>query len=326
MVDEHNNGCRLEKKDDRDDQAEQILGSQPFDWRKGWDIRDKFKLKVESQNGSLSCVGQAISKYAEIFSGNKDLSARDVYSRIYLEKYGGGAYIRNGFSLVVKRGVCSENMAASYECFETKNKDGFCSVCNPPSEKFMRKVPVYVEEDALKAKAERYAVIKHNNDIDTVADIISRSQGAVTGVNLTREGWKSHPFVRPPQSGEKIYGHAILLCAAKMIKGKKTIIFLNSYGKNWGNLGYGYLDEDYFKSGDVFNIRIFYYNKKTMKIIGHKKTKKQYLLGEDNVIRWIFNTTLLEQLHSAGIVNKNEIEWVDNISDYIMGDTWAIIK
>lgn len=67
-------------------------------------------------------------------------------------------------------------------------------------------------------------------------------------------------------------------------------------------------------------------NNKKMKIIGDNKSKRQFLLGEDNVIRWIFNATLLEQLHSAGIVNKNEVEWTDDISQFIMGNTWAVIK
>ena len=315
------NGCHLEKLDERDDLAEEILGAKPFDWKKGWDIRNEIKLKVESQGRSLSCCGQAISKYAEIFTSNKDLSARDIYSRIFLADWGGGAWIRDGMSLVVKRGVCGENMASSYECFETKDKDGFRSVCNPPSEKFMRKVPVYVEEDALKAKAERYAVIKHQNNIDTVADIISRSKGAVTGVRLTREGWKDHPFVRPPKSGEKTYGHAIYIGFAKIIKGKKVIGFLNSYGKNWGNLGWGYLDEDYFKNNNIFNIRVFYYNnqKDMLKLIGTKGDKKQYMVGKDNVVDWIVNSNTLEKLHSRGIVNKNEVEWKDNLDGYIKG-------
>ena len=56
-----------------------------------------------------------------------------------------------------------------------------------------------------------------------------------------------------------------------------------------------------------------------LKIIGDKRDKKQYLLGEDKVIDWIVNSNTLEKLHSRGIVNKNEVEWKDNLDGYIMG-------
>ena len=319
-------GCQLEEMDSRDHIAEEVLGAEPFSWERGYNVEDEVgKLKVEHQGRSLSCVGQAISKYVEVFMKNSDRSARDIYSRIFLKEYGGGAFIRAGMKQATKIGVCKEAFMPSYPAG------------NPPSEEFMRRLgenPTTIA-DALTAKAERYAVIQHWSDMDKIADILSRSRGVVTGVQLSREGWKNPPFVRPPKEGEKTYGHAIYLGKAKLINGKKYIGFLNSYGDKWGENGWGWMDRDYFSAyvkgartvPAVFNLRILYYNQNTMlKIIGDSKTKKQYLLGEDNVIRWIFNQTLLEQLHSAGVINKNEIEWVDDIGRFIKGDIWAVIK
>ena len=71
----------------------------------------------------------------------------------------------------------------------------------------------------------------------------------------------------------------------------------------------------------------FYKNKlNTMKqIIGDEKTKRQYLLGDDGLYRWIYNVTLLNELHDAGIVDKHEVSWIEIDATKIV-NTWAVIK
>jgi len=61
-------------------------------------------------------------------------------------------------------------------------------------------------------------------------------------------------------------------------------------------------------------------------LIGVKSTGRQYLLGNDGIYRWIFNETLLNELHNAGVINKAKIKWVDAIDDTLIGDPWAVIK
>lgn len=318
--------CKIEDIDSRDHIAEEVLGAKPFSWEKGYNIEDEVgKLKVEHQGRSLSCVGNAISKYVEVFMKNSDRSARDIYSRIFLKEYGGGAFIRAGMKQATKIGVCKEALMPSYDAG------------NPPSEEFMRRLeenPATIA-DALTAKAESYAVIQHHSNMDTIADILSRSRGVVTGVKLSREGWRNSPFVRPPKEGEKTYGHAIYLGKAKLISGKKYIKFLNSYGDKWGDKGWGYLDRDYFRAyvkgartvPAVFNLRILYYsNNKKMKIIGDKRNLKQFIVGDDKKLHWIFNETVLETFHSMGAIDKNNIEWKDNLDEYTLSEPIVIAK
>lgn len=90
----------------------------PFDWNKGFSVEERAgKLKVDHQNGSSSCVAQAWSKYQEVLEAIEgikvDLSAKDIYSRIFQPQ--GGAYIMDGAKLLVNRGVVKESINPSYE-------------------------------------------------------------------------------------------------------------------------------------------------------------------------------------------------------------------
>ena len=319
-----NPGCILDTPDSRDYIIEDILGAPAkFSWDKGFDIEKEIgqKLKVETQGSSSSCVAQAFSKYLEVLEivdkSFTDLSAKDIYSRIYIPPRG-GARLRDGAKLAVSRGVATEISNPSY-------MNG-----KPPTEKFMREKIEGLEAEAKKFQSKSYATTTHNS-IDFFASYIRDHHGLVSGVLGDNDGWHS-AFVKPPKTIK--WGHGIYFGRARLINGKKYLGFLNSWSKNWGNDGWGWLDEDYFGTVKYKNILFNLWalldikqtNKNNMlKIIGDKKTKQQYLLGKDNVLRWIFNTTLLEQIHSAGIADKNKVEWKDDLSRYIMGKPIAII-
>jgi len=64
---------------------------------------------------------------------------------------------------------------------------------------------------------------------------------------------------------------------------------------------------------------------KTMKIIGDKRDNKQYAQGGDGKLHWLYSTTVLEVLHNSGVVNKNEVEWRDNLEGIEIGETLAVI-
>lgn len=63
-----------------------------------------------------------------------------------------------------------------------------------------------------------------------------------------------------------------------------------------------------------------------LKIIGDKRNGRQYVVGIDDKLRWIFNETILNELYEAGIVNKFEVDWRDNIDNLVVGDIIAVIK
>lgn len=235
--------------DPRDIQyGDYIAGAPAVDWSRPYDVRTVIgDLPVNNQGGSLSCVGQASSKLAEIaeaFEAKKQtrLSARDVYSRIYVPE--GGAYGYRGLSAIVQRGVATEQRVPSY-LYPDKE---------PPTEAFMRtqdNSPEAVEEAKVRV-AGNYAHLSQN--IDEMAYAIEHQNGIVFGVVGTNEAWNwGITIPRPPQSGESVWYHFVVGVGFKIINGKKHIVVLNSWSEQWGDNGYCYIPEDYITGGWTFN-------------------------------------------------------------------------
>jgi len=64
--------------------------------------------------------------------------------------------------------------------------------------------------------------------------------GAIlAGFRGSNEGWQT-AYIRPPRTGENIWGHAILLVGYN----ENYLIFQNSWGE-WGDKGYGYISREY---------------------------------------------------------------------------------
>lgn len=228
--------------DTRDYIYEDMCGAEEhFDWNKGYDVEAEMsqhmgrpmKLKVESQNGSLSCVGQATAKYVEVLSvfDEKflpDLSAKDVYQAIHLP--GGTAIIRDAMKFVVDNGVDHEASVPSYQNGQA------------PSEAFMQaKVPRNAEQ-AKRFKALSYLRTTHN-DIDFMAAMIRDNHGLVSSYQGDSVNW-SAKFMTPPK--KPTYSHAVYFGKAKMINGKKYLGLLNSGGTKVGDQGWQWMGEDYF--------------------------------------------------------------------------------
>lgn len=67
-------------------------------------------------------------------------------------------------------------------------------------------------------------------------------------------------------------------------------------------------------------------NMEKLRLIGDKSTGKQYILGINNRLRWIFNPTILNAAHDMGIIDKNQVNWQPDISGYEIDDPLAVIK
>jgi len=269
-------GAVPDPPDNRDYYFEKVFGEAEFDWKKGYDVEREIgeKLKVENQNGSSSCVAQAFSKYAEVLEvvENRkftDLSARDIYSRIYLPT--GGAYLRAGARLMVKRGVLTEKTCPSYE----RGK--------PPKEPFMREKVEGKDKEAMVYASKAYYTTWHKSNFDMIARLIETGHGAVTGVSGTNSGWKTGN-VKPPKAGEKTWGHAIFLGKAALKNGRKKLGFLNSWSSRWGENGWGWLGEEYSKF--IFSIwtLIDKPNVTSMLKLKIDKNNDQYLVDEKTEI------------------------------------------
>lgn len=302
-------GCPKQPVDRRD----VCLGDIPYtpdpdapSWEQGFDNEKKYgKLKREHQGSSLSCVSQAWSKYLEMLNKIEegdftDLSARDIYSQIYLPN--GGAFIRQGGKVAVNKGNCKEALMPSYE-------NG-----KPPTEQFMRNrddASEITEQDALivKAKEKRFVALSEvltPDDWEHIRQVIWQFGGFVSGYKR----------------------HCMYASAYGMKNGKKFIKFVNSYGE--GSDRY-YFEDDGYPIYDITFLIDLPNTWSQMKIIGDKRDKRQYLCGADKVLHWIFgqpnqDSVFLQELHDAGIINKGEVEWKDNLDGYKIGSPWASLN
>jgi len=221
-------------------------GAPSVNWSEGHNVLKELglTLPIKNQGSSGSCVGQAWAYLAEIkeFVENRSftlLSPRDIYSRIWLPP-DGGAYGYKGGSILAARGVATDAFVSSYI-------NG-----NPPTEDWMRRRDdsEIVTRNARIRKASGYGHVTLT--MDEIAYAIQQQQGIVLGVHGTNEGW-GDGFVRPPLPAERIWGHFLVATGFGTIGGKRYIYGPNSWSDQWGENGYYFLSEDYFRQNYVFN-------------------------------------------------------------------------
>jgi len=246
---EKGTGFVPDTEDSRDKEYDHLAyGASPFDWNKGFDIEAEtgIKLKANDQNGSLSCVGQGVSKYVFVMNyietgTQTDLYAKSVYSQIAFPK--GTSSIRDAFKLLKDYGINEEVDVPSYE----KGK--------PPSEKFMAEKKWLNDELKSKAKtykSKEYRAIMDKKNIDTVAQAIRDNYGVVMGFDGENNGtWHS---THPQTPSKRAWSHCIYGGKAKLIDGKKYVGFLNSWGEDVGEDGWQWFGEEWFKDGWTSNI------------------------------------------------------------------------
>lgn len=244
-----NPGARKRAADPRDVAYRDLIAGAPqVDWSHDFDLLHSIglNLPLKDQGGSGSCVGQASSYLAEIAEFSETgrftrLSARDIYSRIYIPPEG-GAYGYKGMSVICGRGIATDLSVSSY-------MNGL-----PPTETFMRQqnnTPSVIQE-ALVRKGKNYAIVD-TKSIDEIAYAIEHQRGVVFGVAGSNEGWQTG-MVRPPEGDERQWGHFLVATKRAVINGVRGIMGPNSWSERWGSLGgYYFIPEDYFSRGFAFN-------------------------------------------------------------------------
>jgi len=235
-------GCIKQPFDVRDYRLEKIAGNFDFSF---FSLRDKI-IKVKDQGSSGSCVGQSFSYYSEILNSIEtqskiQLSARDVYSKIYLKE--SGAYLRDACKKLVSEGICLEMKVASY-------KAG-----NPPTEDFMRKrndISKEDEEEGMTYWAKNYFTW-NTYDWEMLKKAIRIGNGAVIGAFGNNPCWQEAKLEVPVSVYACPWAHAIYCTGVVKIDGKEYIEFVNSWGDKWGDNGFGYLPKEYVEKGFIFN-------------------------------------------------------------------------
>jgi hypothetical protein len=296
-----------DRVDDRDFIYEDLVGGgEPFDWNKGYDVEEEIsdklgketKLKVENQGRSLSCVGQGISKYAEVLnvfdeSILRDFSAKDIYQPI--RHPNGCAMISNGMKWLVEHGVEEEQYVQSYD-------NG-----KPPTEAFMASQVARNEERAKQFRALSYLTTTHN-DIDYLAMMIRDNHGIVSSYIGSNKGWTSKILTKPTSQD---FSHCVYFGKAKLIDGVKRVIFLNSGGEAIGDRGWQAMGKDYFGYlKNIWTVRDLLTNNKKMKLIREKGRPETFaVINGQNY--YIGNTDTFNDLEAEGHADWSKVEEVE---------------
>jgi len=316
-------GAFRDRPDARDYPLRDVCGAVLIDWDTGYDVEKALgvNLKVEHQNGSLSCVAQAWTKYTEVLdlveTGRMpDHSAKSIYEQIYLPE--GGAYLRDGAQAIVKGGVALESWIPSYD-----------SNGNPPLEEFMRKQTITPE---LRKKMKVYQAKEYRSigsaDVDLIAWAIQNSYGAVTAADGDNAGWVDG-IIKNPVKRE--WGHAFYFTAFGKDGHGRFLKFINSWGTKWGFNGWGIIYVDEFNISqhlygawtliDKPNVQVLpdpklmaLLNKKKNKIFFNAETGNFGLSVGDQLLELKEPTraglmALMAMVRDSGVTLKNE-DWL----------------
>ena len=211
-----------------------VKGEQEFEGEKAFD-------SIKDQDKSLSCVGQGIAEYAQLLNfietdEKLEFSARDVYSKIHLPT--GGAYTKDGLKKWINEGIVKEADAKS----------------SPATEEFMRTrddITEAEQEAGLAYSAKEYYTWNHTN-FETYRQAIRAGKGCLAIAKGNNACWRTADIEVPAES-QCTWAHQIFFISSKIYKrnGVETLKFLNHWGKEWGDNGYGYLPREYIEKGLV---------------------------------------------------------------------------
>ena len=227
--------------DTRDYQWSEIgKSSTPFNWIQGFDVEDKlgFKIPVKNQGNSLSCGGQAFSYYAQVLEALntktfEERSAKFLYSQCWCPE--GGSRGRDICKILAGQGSAKEAFLPSYYTDKTPLKE--------EDYRDSTNINNVIRQDAKGTLALSYVNISPV-DIETLAQAIRDNNGCVIGVTGDNNGTWMSEFPKPPKKNQ--WNHWVYACKCKIIKGKKMIGIINSWGEECGDKGIQWIGEDYF--------------------------------------------------------------------------------
>jgi C1A family cysteine protease len=228
----------LKRKDYR---LELVAGDFPLPNK--FSLRDKVG-KIKNQGQSLSCVGQSYAYYAELLNfietGERvELSSRDIYSLIYEPE--GGAFAKKGAEKIINSGVVLEKDAISYEN------------SYPPSENFMRWRNDITNEEVENGKT--YIALKYvtwdNTSVDLFKRAIVQGNGCVVISWGNNQIWGDGDIALPDNRNQMTWRHQVYLIGYD--NNKKAFEVYNSWGKEWGDNGFGWLPYAYAEQGYLTN-------------------------------------------------------------------------
>lgn len=231
--------------------------SVPFNWTKGYDVRDTIgSIQVKNQGSSSSCGGQAGAYFLEIQERLRNIkegaiSAKSIYSP--WTNLGGGMTVTQVNTQIGAHGANLEVTVPSYYI-------GGQQTGNPLPEYLMTEQSWMTDMIIMDAvKRAGYTPYDIAEDIETVAQTVQNYGAVIWEIRGTDNGTWLSAFPSIQKIGNPSWYHFMCVIGAKLINGKKYLIVLNS----WGNIGDGgvqYFGEEWFTSGNIIDAFTFIYD------------------------------------------------------------------
>lgn len=282
-------------------------------------LRDK-QTPVQNQQNFGICYSMAATGIAEFWNSaeySTFINLSERFTAHYTKTLSGlwdqqGDYFRYAVKAICDYGICKEEKWPND--FDLTWHD------------FIRtKPPETIKKEAEEFKGKTYWRV--DGKLENIKQAIYQNK---TGV-LVGMGWFSSYNATPingllPMPSGTQSGHAIICVGWENNK----LWFKNSWGINWGNQGYFYIPFEDFDKHDIWDAWILLDLPKQnnmLKIIGSKANSAQYVQGKDGVLHHILNQVMLEDLANSGVVDKNQVEWIDNVNDgFSIGNPWCPVK
>jgi hypothetical protein len=225
-------GALTDTPDERDYQSREIGCYAPVEWIEKKEFR---QFPNKDQDGSLSCVAQAISKILGIENYLEEgrylnLSARDIYVRRTND--GGGMYFREAMQIGKENGATLEALIPSESMSEAQMNN------------IEDRTP-YTEVVGRLGRGGNYVSVPVNS-IDEIASIIATGKSVLLGFRFDYDEWDLEvPVIK---AGSKLScGHGVAGVDWTLRKGVKAIVIDESWG--FKNIKQRIITEDWFTSG-----------------------------------------------------------------------------
>ena len=206
-----------------------------------WVEYEKKKLKnftIQNQDGSLSCVAQAVSKILamhEVLEGRdyKRLCPKFIYTR-RANYPTGGMWLPNALDIACKSGSCEEILQP----------------CDDKNETFMNKKdePGILAENAKNYRGKFY--IQITGGIDKIAEVLEQGYGVLLGFRFDYDEWTDVPVLHA--DSKKECGHGVAAVDYVLYNGQKALLIEDSWGPGYGKGGRRIITEEFLNARCFF--------------------------------------------------------------------------
>lgn len=201
----------------------------PSDWR---------KFPIRNQDGSSSCVAQALAKVLGIsnfLEGEEfvDLSARDIYSRRSNQGQE-GMYGVDALDIAINFGATLESLVPSQDMDEESMND-------------LSDRKIYHSQIGKIFKGKNHIQLPF--DIDLIAEQIQKGKGVMLFFKFHREEWNDYPEI---MKENPTFHHAVVGIDTTMVNGEKAIVIDDSWGEFYGLEGQRVITESFLKDRLTF--------------------------------------------------------------------------